>query len=213
MPNHSLLASHKRAWYEHLMQPIFCPSLIHCLLRDTRGATMIEFGLIATVLMLLVVGIVEFGLLLFTQMQLEGIMGNVSRTTIIGDNPGFPDRVSYMQARMRDQAANMINGDAMILSVEPTQAGIGRSFVEPELCLSSPPTLGPTCPNGTPFEDRNNNGVYDAGTLRSDVGKSGELVQFNVSLPWRFFTPLISAFFPNNTYIIRTSVVVQNEPF
>lgn len=195
------------------MQPISRPLLLHRLLRDTRGAAIIEFGLMATVLMLLVVGIVEFGLLLFTQMQLEGIMSNVSRTTIIGDNPGYPDRVSYMQARMREQTANMLNGNAMVISVEPMKAGIGRNYVEPELCLTAPPTLGPSCPAGTPFEDRNNNGIYDAGSLQSDVGKSGELVQFNVSLPWRFFTPLISAFFPNNTYILRTSVVVQNEPF
>lgn len=187
--------------------------LIRQFLHDTRGAAMVEFGIIVVSLLLLVVGIVEFGLLLFTQMQLEGIMSNVSRTTIIGDSPGYPDRVSYMQARMRDEASNMINGRDMILSVEPTQAGAVRSFVEPELCLSNPPTLGPTCPNGTPFVDRNNNGQYDAGSLVSDVGNAGELVQFNVVLPWRFFTPLIAAFFQNGTYIIRTSVVVQNEPF
>lgn len=192
-------------------------------IQDTRGASAIEFGLVAFPLILLVLAIIEFGLLMFTQMAVESAVGNVARTTTIGNSSGFPDRVSYLKEELRRQTQGLIYSENIIISSEVVDAGGTPTYVEPELCLSDPPVLGPTCPSGTAFVDSNSNGVYDGGSLSNDYGASGDLVKINVALPWKFFTPLIGRLFGSGqtvgesqlegTYIIRSSAIVKNEPF
>lgn len=193
------------------------------LIPDTRGATAIEFGFVALPLILLVMAIIEFGLLMFTQMAVESAVGNVARTTTIGSTAGFPDRVSYLKDELRRQTEGLIYSESIIISSEVVDAGGTPTYVEPELCLSDPPVLGPTCPSGTAFVDSNGNGVYDGGTLSNNYGGSGDLVRINVALPWKFFTPIIGKFFGSErtvgestlagTYVIRSSAIVKNEPF
>lgn len=195
-------------------------------LADERGAHAVEFALIAFPLFLLVMGIIEFGLLMFTQMAVESALTNVARTTTIGNTGGYPDRVSYIEAELRRQTEGLIHGEDIIISSSVVDTA-PSSYVEPELCLSNPPRLGPSCPAGTPFVDSNNNGVYDGGTLSSNYGGGGNLVQINVALPWSFFTPIIGQFFTpehvvgqpapgqelDGVYVIRASALVVNEPF
>ncbi len=193
-------------------------------LRDERGASAIEFAMVAIPLFWLIMATVEFGLLMFTQVSLETALGNVARTTTIGSvGGGFPDRVSYLKAELKRQTDTLIYGDNVIVSSEPVSTG-PSSYVEPEMCLTDPPTLGPSCPPGTPFVDSNGNGVYDSGTLNQNFGGAGELVEINVALPWKFFTPLVGKLFGSDqvvggtspldgTYIIRSSAIVVNEPF
>lgn len=189
---------------------------------DTAGASAIEFGLVALPLIFLVMAIIEFGLMMFTQMAVEAAVGNVARTTTIGNSTGYPDRVSYIKAELRRQTEGLINGNNLIISSEVLNAP-RSGYVEPELCLTNPPTLGPSCPTGVAFEDTNGNGVYDGGSVGNNYGTSNEMVEINVALPWKFFTPLIGSLFGSGktvgesalegTYIIRSSAVVKNEPF
>lgn len=197
------------------------PRIIY-FLRCESGGHAIEFALVAPLLIFLVMALLELGLLLFTQVAVESAVGNVARSNTIGNTGGFPDRVSYIKAELARQTSGLINGQNIIISSEVLNTG-PRAYVEPELCLSVPPRLGPTCPTGTPFEDRNGNNVYDAGTLTANQGAGGELVQINVALPWSFFTPVIGRFFRSDntvgesalygTYIIRSNAVIKNEPF
>lgn len=197
--------------------------------KDERGVTIIEFAVVAIPLFLLIMGLIEFGLLFFTQIALENAINKVARTTAIGDTGGYSQRIDYIKAQLQDEVQPLIFGSRAIISVEQVNSG-GASYKEPELCLSNPPRLGPTCPAGTPFEDTNGNGTYDGGTVNSSPGSAGDLIQIDVALPWSFFTPLVGQFFhlqnvqsgrtdaegnpvSYNAYIIRTSTIVKNEPF
>jgi TadE-like protein len=188
---------------------------------DIRGSHAIEFAIVAPIMFLLVMGAIEFGLLMFTQVALESALGNVARTTTIGNTTGYPDRLSFIKAEFLRETQELIHSENIIISSEVVATSPAK-YVEPELCLTKPPRFG-NCPAGTAFIDSNNNGVYDGGTLNNDLGKGGDLVQMNVALPWTFFTPIIGRFFRSDqvvgqnlvtgTYVIRTSAVIKNEPF
>jgi Flp pilus assembly pilin Flp len=177
-----------------------------------EGATLIEYAAIAPVLILLTMAIIEFGLMLFTELALESAVTRVSRTVTIGDTGGAPDRVTYIKGQLLEETEALMYADRIIISTEVVNSG-QRSYIEPETCLTNPPRLGPSCPPGIPFVDRNNNGLYDAGNLGSNVGQASDLVEVKVALPWAFFTPLISEFFESGVYVIRASAIVKNEPF
>jgi Flp pilus assembly protein TadG len=188
---------------------------------DSRGSHAIEFALIAPILFLLVMSAIEFGLLMFTQMALESALGNVARTTTIGNTTGYSDRLSYIRAEFLRQTQGLIHSENIVISSEVVSSQTAK-YIEPEMCLTKPPRFG-NCPADTAFVDNNGNGVYDGGSLSNDLGKGGDLVQMNVALPWTFFTPIVGRFFRSDqvvgqnlvtgTYVIRTSAVIKNEPF
>lgn len=177
-----------------------------------EGATLIEYAFIAPILVLLVMAMIEFGLLLFTELALESAVTRLARTVTIGDTGGAPDRVTYIESQLRKETETMLYADRIIFSTEVVNSG-QRSYVEPETCLTNPPRLGPTCPPGVPFVDRNNNGTYDAGSLGANAGQASDLVEVRLALPWAFFTPLVGEMFENGVYVIRASAIVKNEPF
>jgi Flp pilus assembly protein TadG len=55
--------------------------------RDDRGAVLVEFALIAPVLILLLFGIVEYGLVFNAQLQVTGAARTAARTMAVTGNP------------------------------------------------------------------------------------------------------------------------------
>lgn len=172
-------------------------------------------------LFLLIMAVIEFGLMFFTQMQLENIMSNAVRATSITSGTATT-RATAIQEMVRQQAQDLIHGDSVGTSLEVVNNG-GSSYVEPELCYTNPPQVGKGCPPGVPFEDYNRNGVFDNGNTSSNAGAANDVVQINVYLVWRFFTPFLGTFFSGdssapgytggNGHMIHSSAVIKNEPF
>lgn len=197
------------------------PSLLQRLARDERGAGAIEFALVAFPLFLLIMAVIEFGLMFFTQMQLENIMSNAVRATSITQGTAAT-RARAIQDTVQQQARDLIHGGSVRTSLEVVNSG-PASFVEPELCYTNPPRVGQGCPPGVPFEDYNGNGVFDNGNTSNNAGGANDVVQINVYLVWRFFTPFLGTFFSgdsdapgytgSNGRMIHSSAVIKNEPF
>jgi Flp pilus assembly pilin Flp len=196
-------------------------SLLQRFARDEKGAGALEFALVAFPVFLLIMAVMEFGLMFFTQMQLENIMSNAIRTTSITSGTATT-RARAIQNMVEQQARELIHGDSVRTSLEVVNGG-ASSYVEPELCYTNPPRVGRGCPPGVPFEDYNGNGVFDNGNTSNDPGGKNDVVQINAYLVWRFFTPFLGTFFSGDStakgytggsgHMIHSSAVIKNEPF
>lgn len=200
--------------------------------RREEGASAIEFGLIALPFFLLIMAVVEFGLLFFTQVALENIVSNAGRATTIGDVKGtdengnpYTTRPQYIEGIILKETKKLIHGDKVVVAMDVIDGG-PSDYREPELCLTNPPSFPKfPAPCNALFEDTNGDGVYTHGTLPKEAGDENALVQLDVLLPWEFFTPFVGEFFPARNpsdsqsnlpygaYVIKASVVVRNEPF
>ncbi len=161
--------------------------LLFSLFRKEDGATAVEFGLIATILFLMLMGIIEFALIMYASNVVEN-------ATVAGSRVGITGRV---------------NGSAGA-TVEQRDASIRQKVREFSSGLLDPAQLNIDHKVFNNFENVDtNNPVAGA----QDFGCGGQAVLFTVTYPWDMFTPLIGQFFDNGTYNVRASSLVKNEDF
>jgi len=178
---------------------------------DENGATALEFALVAPVFFLLLFGIIEFSLIMFTKSVMEGATSMTSR---LGKTGYSADGISRQQT--------LIN-----LLAEKS-----RGIMDPEkievttLIYESFNSIG----DAEPFTDSNGNGQWDAGETFNDVngngqwdddmgraglGNAGDIVVYKVHYPWPLKTPGVNALIGDSkgSIPLDVSVVVRNEPY
>jgi len=182
----------------------------------SHGAAAVEFAVVAPVFFLLVMGIIEIGLYMYTSVALESMVSRVGREASIGNIPGVGTRSERALAMIRNDTSALMGGNMTVISsrviVADQQGGFdGRP--EPDVCLDA----GIANPIGAPqcnsFQDNNGNGVYDSSTGSSDFGASEDVVEITVRLPWRANIGLVRDIWgPDGLAVITASTVVKNEP-
>jgi len=177
---------------------------------ERRGASALEFALLAPVLLLLLVGIVEYALVLFVQFSLDHAVGEAARFGITGRTLPGQDRMEAVRAVLRARLPALLEAEAVTIDtlVYPDFDSIGR----PE-----------------PFVDRNGNGTHDAGEPFTDLNGNGrwdedmgvpgaggpdDVVLYRARTRWRLISPLGPLLAPPDGVLeLESSVAVRNEPF
>lgn len=153
-------------------------------IKNTEGNAAIEFALVAPALLLLMVGIVEFGLIMFVSSVIENAATSASRIGLTGrDGTG-----GYGESAARN------------------------TFVTNEINRFAGGIIDVTKVHFNPVVHGDYSNAGNTGT--QGLGKGNEAVTYRVTYDWVFFTPLIGQFFPpNGTYTISSTVIVKNEDF
>ena len=179
------------------------------------GATAVEFGFIAPVLFLLVMGIVEAGLIMSAQNTLESATYLASRTGRTGFADTGKTQEETIMDTLKERASLFLNTDYVsidALSVSTrTYAGFD-DINEPEPFVDA--NANGVRDDGENFTDINGNGVWDEDRGGSGYGSAGEIVIYTVTYPWPLFTPLVSQFIgTDGIFTLSSRAVVKNEPF
>ncbi len=176
--------------------------------RDTRGVSAIEFAFIAPVLMLLLFGILEFGMIMTVQSVMEGATANSSRLGKTGYVAASKTREETIRDAISDRVSALIN---------PDQLTITSKFYSQFDEINDP----------EPYTDANGNGHYDVSETYSDIngnaqwdadmgaagyGAAGDIVVYTISYPWQVMTPIMSDII-GQTVTLTTHAVVKNEPY
>jgi len=178
--------------------------------RADDGSSALEFAFVASMLTLLIGGILEVAMILFVEAAMEGGIRDASRFGITGFTPTAVSReqqiVDIINSRM--MGLYTINANDVTTRVYTSFSDIGQ----PE-----------------PFIDANGNGIYDAGESFTDVngnghwdsdmaasgaGGAGQVVVYEVAIDWRPLTPLLLPFLgAGGTVRLSSALAVRNEPF
>jgi hypothetical protein len=181
------------------------------LFRCRRGVTMIEFALIAPVLFLLIMGIIEFALVMYVSAILEGATSSGSRFGKTGFAPAGQSAEQYIRTEIQRLAGGFIDLNKLTITIlaYDTFSNVGQA----EPCFTA---LCGSGASGVDYKDVNGNGHRDLDMGKADdPGAGGEVVLYRVSYPWPLFTPLIRNFLgdANGNYVVTTIATVRNEPF
>lgn len=185
-------------------------AIMQRLRRNRKGSAVTEFAIAAPVVIMAIVGIIEFSMILFVSSLLEGGLREASRFGLTGFQPNGLTREERILQIVEDHTIGLVDDTAATLStlVYPSFDSIG----EPE-----------------PFTDENGNGTFDAGEPYMDVngnnqwdpdmGAAGlggpeDIVLYTVEYDWPLMTGMLNGVIGNDGKIrLRASVVVRNEPF
>lgn len=153
--------------------------------RNSEGATAIEFAMVAPVLIWLIFGTIEFGIMMATQSALEGATSQAAR--------------SYKAA------ARTTSQGADANAIHSRIASTGRGLLAPARLRVTARTIAWGGSQG--FGE-----TPDESTGQS--GSTGDIVQYRAYYDYNIHTPFLANFLGGGAGIVRlvSSTVVQNEP-
>ncbi len=169
-------------------------------LRDCEGATILEFAIVAPVLLFLFMGMIELGMIFFTQSVIESATNIGARVGKTGyDDPGPLTRKEFIKQRIVQLSGGFLDINKIDIVMYAYS-----DFDNIEKC-NNPPAC-------TSFDDVNGNTTFD-GT--EGPGGPGQVVVYAVSYPWPIFTPGLRelVFGRQPTFTISSVATVRNEMF
>ena len=175
-----------------------------------EGVAMIEFAIIAPVLTIILFGIIETSMIMYTSAVMEGATITSSRLGKTGFIAAGTTRQQMITDMINQRCGAIIN--TANITVTSKSYGTFGNIGQPE-----------------PYTDANSNNHYDIGEVYSDVNGNGqwdpdmgtvglgianEIVLYRVTYNWPIMTPIMRQFIgTNGTFAITSSMLVKNEPY
>lgn len=177
-------------------------------LGNNDGATAIEFAFIAPVMLLIMMGIIEFSLIMFTQAIMESATGNTARTGRTGYAVPGMSREQQLINSVATATSALLNPNhlSVTMQVYPSFDRVN----DPEPYTDS--NHNGMYNSGEPYTDINGNGQWDQDMAAAGAGGANDIVVYTVSYPWHVTTPIINRII-GTTFTISARSVVKNEPW
>lgn len=172
--------------------------------RDARGATAVEFALIAPALLMVLLGLMDLGYNIYTTTILEGAIQKAGRnSTIQGATSAEIDR------SVRDAVGNIVSSGTVAIDrrayVDFSDAGKPEDFTDAN--------ADGQCNDGEPFEDANDNGTWDEDRGRDGMGGARDAVLYSVTVTYPRAFPLMGLLGFSETVTARSRTILRNQPF
>ncbi|MGB3471975.1 MAG: TadE/TadG family type IV pilus assembly protein [Erythrobacter sp.] len=180
---------------------------------DTQGVTIVEFALVAPVMLLFIGGILEIGYVTFARSTLESSILAAARASRVTECPNENAEELAEQLTKRMSVIMSADGAPPTLSVQ----SYGQKFGD----VGNPEPFDDTDGNGThsvgeSYTDVNGNGEWDADMGQDGhYGTFGEVVEFKASFNVPSLFPWIAQRINSgqNFYTIESVTVIRNEPY
>lgn len=175
-----------------------------------RGATAVEFALIAPFYFLLLIGIIESSMVMFAQHVLECAAANATRMGKTGYVIPAKTQQDTIMTTVTNLAGFLMDSSKISitsLSYKSLSAiGSGESFIDAN--------GNGKWDVGEKYTDSNGNGKYDSDIGATGYGGAGDIVVYTIAYPWPVMTPIMVPFIGTDGVLtLKSRVVVKNEPY
>jgi Flp pilus assembly protein TadG len=175
---------------------------------DERGATVIEFAILAPVLFLMLMGFFDLGHTAYARSVLQGAMQMAARNSTL--ETGLTTQTS-IDDYVKDQVKSVVGSGATFTSTRLSYADF-KSVGLAENYTDKPPTNG-KYDVGECFEDVNGNGKWDADLGKSGQGGAQDAVLYTMKVDYKRLFPMASMLGWSSTQTISASTVLRNQPY
>ncbi len=184
------------------------PPTLSRLLRSARGITTLEFAFIVPVFLLIVMGVVEFSLIMLVTAAMESATATTSRTGKTGYAAAGKSREQTIIDSIKDHTSGLLDPTKIVITSKIYSAFDKVNDPEPYIDANGNGSYNA----GESYTDINGNGQWDSDMGATGIGSAGDIVVYIVTYPWDIHTPVIGAF-TGDPFNITVRAVVKNEPF
>lgn len=181
--------------------------------QDERGATIMEFGLIAPSLIIMLMGALDFGHTLYMQSVLQGTVQKAARDGTLQTSAGSSDEMRHSIDQVVRRQLSTLHKSAKI----DISRRFYRTFTEAKAQAREEftDTNGDgICNDGEPFDDRNSNGVRDldgADSVNNASARDNIVYTVTISYPRMF--PIDQMLGGDGTTTLTARTVLANQPY
>lgn len=177
--------------------------------RNTDGSMSIEFGLVAPMLIMILIGIMEFSMIMFLNAVLEGNIRDAARYGASGSVIPGKTREQVVIEKIAESTMGLVavNADNVTTLVYDSFTNVGQS----EPYTDDNPANG-KFDAGESYTDVNANGQWDADMGVPGLGDACDIVVYRVNAEWPLMLGLLASAI-GDTFQIQASAAVRNEPY
>lgn len=184
--------------------------------RDQRGATIVEFAMVAPALILILLAGFDFGHRSYVTSVLQGALADAARAASV-ESPVISGSGTTLEQRVENAMARQINpvatpGYTLVVSQRNFYdfSGIGN----PEKIVQDNDGDGAyDAADGDCFSDLNENGSFDLDTGRQGRGGSNDVVFYEATLTMDALVPLANFLGGGSSYTLRAETAIRNQPW
>jgi TadE-like protein len=176
---------------------------------DDRGATIVEFAIILPVMLTFLMGTFDVGYDLYARAMLNGAMEKASRDSGV---LGGASQTAIIDGRVRTIVNAIVKtesaGNSLVFSrknyVSLSDVGEMEDFTDSD--------GDSECDLGEPFEDANNNSVWDD---RGNEGQGGAraAVLYTATLTYKRLFPVHALIGLPENAVLKSTTVLRNQPY
>lgn len=185
-------------------------ALIRAILRESGGATIVEFAIVVPVLLLLIIGLFDITYNLYMISALQGVVQKAARdSTLQSTDPAAADAV--LDAKVTAQVQALYPS----ATVTPSRR-FYRTYAEASAKKAETWTdtdHDGTCDHGEPFLDANNNGVWDPDGANAGQGGAKDRTVYTVTVTYPRMFPIANAMGWSKTVTLAATTVLANQPY
>ncbi|WP_448657501.1 TadE/TadG family type IV pilus assembly protein [Sphingomonas sp. CJ99] len=178
---------------------------------DHRGATLTEFGFVAPVLCLLLMGAFDIAHTLYMRAALHGIVQKAARDSSLEDG-GTTGRQTTIDEKVTKEVRKINANATPYFSRRFYRTFSDAAAKQPEDWDDT--NNNRTCDNSEPYEDANNNSTWDADGGNAGQGGAKDAVIYTVSMEYDRLFP-VHGFVPSmgDKVKVSASTVLRNQPY
>jgi Flp pilus assembly protein TadG len=180
-------------------------SLPRRLRRDERGVTIVEFAMVAPVMLLLLLGLFDLGYRMYAQSVLQGALHDAARMATVG---GYT--MTQIDSRVKTRLSSFAARSTVTTAAASYYEFSGVS--QPEKIVGDTVPLNSYNP-GDCFEDVNSNNAYDTDRGRGGTGNADDIVRYQVTITFPRVFPLGILMGWGTTQTLTSNTVLRNQPY
>lgn len=186
---------------------LHCRSLLRRLWGDRKGVTLVEFGFVGPVLILMIMGIFDMAHTQYTNSMINGAMQKAGRDLTL-ETAGAQQ--TSIDEEVRQQVLRVVPSTATVEFEKLSHfdfSDIGESEEYDDANNDG------TCNDGEVYVDANGNNQWDANRGRDGIGGARDAVLYTAVVRYPRLFPMYGLVGMNNEVTLRASTVLRNQPF
>jgi Flp pilus assembly protein TadG len=188
-------------------------ALLTRLRRNQRGATLIEFAMVAPVLLVVIMGLLDMTYRLYAKAMFEGAIQKAARDATL-ENGANVASGTLIDSKVKE-AFKKINGTVDDNSFSFTRRNFKDFSNAGRMEASTGPGGQCARPSGATvytYVDQNNNNVWDDGAI-SGQGGANDVVLYTATVTFKALSPVNGLIGAPTMQTIKVSTVLRNQPY
>lgn len=184
----------------------FKPRRLKNFCQDARGATLVEFAIVAMPLIIMMMAMFDLGFREYISIQLAGALDQSARQVTVGT----ATTVSSIKTSVTAQIRTILPGATV--DVVPSSYDAFSKVGKPEPITTDTAPIG-SYNKGDCFEDENGNGVWDIDSGLSGTGGSDDIVYYTAIVTYPEIVPMRRLLGWSAIETVTGSLMMKNQPY
>lgn len=179
---------------------------------DRRGATLLEFGLVAPVMCMVLMATFDVAQTLYTRAILQGAVQKAARdSTLETTDPTQAQAQAKVDAAVRTQAMLMNRSAAITISRRFYRSFTAAAAAQAENFTDT--NHNGRCDAGEPYDDANGNNVWDSDGGNAGQGGARDATLYTVSMTYPRILPVGRLLGLPATVTVTAKTILRNQPY